>query len=373
MRLIWPLRAPEISGALKRGNAMSASLVVLLPILLLGIVSVFCFVGCVLQTGGLGNPFTQYTGLVTGNPELLDYWPLSETMDTDPAHDLGPNNIPGQYVDPNTVAQVYPTIMPTPPIFPFPLIPSIANPPGANVQSAAAPGALSLGQPGLVKGDVVQPTNDENTVPTALTTCMVVNGSYVQVPFSSKWNPPSFTLEAWVGVNWTSSDTPALRAVLDGRGSSQGFALIALPDDGQTAPPFVYHWAVMVGNGGADFFTLPEPTGSPPITLFTAATGLQAVYLAATYDSASQMLTLFVNGNQRGAPAPTAYVPNASSPLYIGAGAPYVPLRTVAGSMSGGPLFPFNGAIQDVAIYKSALPFPTIQQHFFEGNGVSFG
>ena len=60
---------------------MSASFVVLLPLILLGIVSVFCFTGCAFQTGGLGVPFSDYSNLtVLGNPAIVAaYWPLGET------------------------------------------------------------------------------------------------------------------------------------------------------------------------------------------------------------------------------------------------------------------------------------------------------
>ena len=41
---------------------MSTSLIILIPVILLGIVGTLCFVGCVLHTEGLpGTPFTAYT------------------------------------------------------------------------------------------------------------------------------------------------------------------------------------------------------------------------------------------------------------------------------------------------------------------------
>jgi hypothetical protein len=356
---------------------MSASLVVLLPLMLLGIVSVFCFVGCAFQSGGVGIPFTQYSGLtVRGNSNLLAYWPLDDAIDTAAAKEFGPNNLegqfPGEYVDMNTVSALYPLLPSSPP-----------NPPGANVQSAGAPGMLNLGQPGLVKGDVQPGTN-----PPSLTTCMVVNGGYVLVGFDNGWNPTSsFTIEAWVAVMWQSTDTPALRAVLDGRGQNQqgppicqGFALIALPDDGQTMPPFTYHWAVMVGNGAEDFITLID--SGQAIKLFVPGlddqleNGPPAYYLAATYESSMQILTLYVSdvsgtttSTTATPPPPTPnplYTTNTASPLYIGAGAPYL----IANQPSGvPPLFPFHGAIQDVAIYNISLTAAQIAQNFTMGRG----
>jgi hypothetical protein len=363
---------------------MSVSLVVLLPILLLGIVSVFCFVGCVLQTHGI--PFTQYSKLlVLGTQGIAAYWPLDETNDTLPAHDGAPNPVPGKYVDPNTLG-----LAPVTPgtIYLWPQVP-VPNPPGPDAVSAAGPGQLSLGQPGLVKGDAKQPGDD----PSILTTCMTVNGGYVQVPFDPKWNPPSFTLEAWVQVGWTANtkvDPLAWRAVLDGRGQNtqdpnapcQGFAIMAMPDDKQPpqppppAPPVppVYHWTVIVGNGASGFagFSFLHDTG-PQITLANPNPAPEQppaapVYLAVTYDAASMTLTLFVDGVQRAQQMNQPFVANTASPLYIGAGAPYAPNRQMSGSTSGGPLFPFFGSIQDVAIYSVVLSPTDIHLHFNDGS-----
>jgi hypothetical protein len=349
---------------------MSVSLVVLLPILLLGIVGVFCFVGCILQTHGL--PFTEYSNLtVLGDPAIAAYWPLDEAKDTLAAHDAAPNSVPGKYVDMNTLG-----LAPATPatIYPWPQIPNIPNPPGVDALSAAAPGTLSLGQPGLVTGDAKQPGNDA----TVITTCMVVNGGYVEVPFDPKWNPASFTVEAWVQVGWLGTDPLAWRAVLDGRAQDpicKGFAIIAKVDDKQPASPAppAYHWAVIVGNGGTGFpgYSFLQDAG-PQITLLNPNPPPEQppavpVYLAVTYDALSMTLTLFVNGVLSVQQTNQQFAVNTSSPLYIGAGAPYVPKRMVANSTSGGPLFPFNGAIQDVAIYNAALSPTNIQSHFTQG------
>src|SRR5207244_13267112 len=159
-------------------TTMSAPLVVLLPILLLGIVIVFCFVGCVVlynfddyKAAG----FTVYSGLtVLGNPAIVaGYWPLDEALDTAEAVDHAPNPVNGKYVDQKTVDLVYksPPLPAVPAIYPWPLVASIPNPPGVDIQSADAPGTLTLGQAGLVKGDAKQPPNNSAII----TTCMVVN------------------------------------------------------------------------------------------------------------------------------------------------------------------------------------------------------
>ena len=47
---------------------------------------------------------------------------------------------------------------------------------------------------------------------------MVVNGCYVEVPWNDKFVPKTtFTVEAWVRVDWTANDPHAWRFVLDMR------------------------------------------------------------------------------------------------------------------------------------------------------------
>jgi hypothetical protein len=348
---------------------MSVSLIVLLPVVLLGIVSLFCFVGCVLDTSGLpGGPpsaFTQYSSTtVLGNPAIAAYWPLSEANDTLSAADLAPNPDSGQYIDPSTL----------PAIYPWPDY-SIGNSPSPDIESATAGfgtkadagfGTIVFAQPGIVPGDFG--TGDSN----AATGCLVVNGCYVEVPLVSKINPPtSFTLEAWVRVDWSKGDPHAWRAVLDARdiNPGTGFAIIATADD--NGPD--YHWTAFVGNGGADAAAFTTVTSNdPPITLNDPSTpgGGTIVYLAVSYDGPTQTLTIFVDGAPRGSVmSPAVYVPNTTRPLWIGAGVHYVPKRPQAANVTAGPLLPFVGALQDIAIYSKALTPGDILMHFHNGKG----
>ena len=337
---------------------MSTSVVVLIPVILLGIVGMLCFVGCALNTTGTGvgtqTPVTTYTGTtVLLNPSIIAYWPLGETADTLPAAELISGNT-GNYIDPATMPSFYP----------WPAY-TIQNPPGPDIQSADAPGTIAFAQPGIVKGDTVQPAND----PASLTPCVVVNGCYVEVPFNIKFVPQtSFTVEAWVRVDWTASDPNAWRFVLDMRDLSPGtgFALFARAEDGQ---PGVYRWAGMIGNGGSSTAGLTTVASQElTITLSSAGTPADPVYLALTFDSTTQNLTLFVNGEQQGQVTGAMYMPNSTQPLWIGAAAPFVPRRPPADVVSS-PLFPFVGAIQDVAIYSAALTSDVILVHFHNGSG----
>ena len=337
---------------------MSASLVVLLPVILLGIVTTLCFAGCGFSGQSLPVFSTYSDTTVLANPSVVAYWPLGEAGDNLPAVDRTANPDNGQYIDPTT----------TPAIYPWPAI-TLANPPGPDVQSADAPGSIAFAQPGIVAGDAVQPGND----PAIITPCLVTNGCYVNVPFNAKINPPtSFTIEAWVRVDWSADDTSAWRFVLDARGFDPctGFGLLAHADDGQSG---VYHWQAIIGNGGSGTAGFTYAIGDdPPITLNDPSLPSGITYhLVVTYDGPSQTLILFVDGEQRGPKVtPVTYAANTAQPLWIGAGAPYVPLRPQGPGVLAGPLFPFEGAIQDVAIYNTALTSDVILTHYHNGNGI---
>jgi hypothetical protein len=337
--------------------AMSMSLVVLLPVILLGIVGMLCFVGCGLSTHGLGTTaFTTYTTTtILLNSDCIAYWPLGETADTQPAAELISGNT-GNYIDPNTAPSLYPW----PPY-------TLQNPPGPDILSADAPGTIAFVQPGLVPGDTIQPAND----PAAITPCVVVNGCYVEVPLNTKFVPQtSFTIEAWVRVGWDANATHANRFVLDMRAINPGtgLALFARAEDGQ---PGVYRWAGTIGNGGSSTAGLTTVVSDElTVTLSSAGTPADPVYLALTFDAPSQTLTLFMNGEKQGQATSAIYVPNTTQPLWIGAGAPFIDRRPQPAGTTGSPLFPFVGAMQDVAIYSAALTPDVILQHFNNGNGT---
>jgi hypothetical protein len=326
---------------------------------MLGIVGTLCFVGCRFDssgTGTQGTPFTSYTGttILANSPNCIAYWPLKEAKDTDAASELISNNT-GNYIDPTTAPELYP----------WPSY-SIANGSNPDVLSAAAPGTIALAQPGIVLGDV-DPLPGDPVLPA----CMVVNGAYMEAPWKDKFIPKaSFTVEAWVRVDWTASDPQAWRFVLDSREISPvttGFGIYAKADDGQ---PGMYRWAAILGNG-TTAFTFLDNTELPVTLKDPAADAGTTVYLVLTYDSSSQTLTLFVNNEQAGE-ITSAYAPNATQPMWIGAGSPYIPRRTQpAGPDPASPLFPFVGAIQDVAIYNVVLDSVAMDTHFSNGKGVT--
>jgi hypothetical protein len=341
---------------------MSASLIVLIPVVMLGIVGMLCFVGCFLDVSGLPNtPVNNYTdGTILSNKDCIGYWPLSETSDTVQAAELV-HGLGGTYIDQSTAIPP----LPTPYLWPEFTVKS--PPPIPDVKSAAAGmGAITFAAPSIVKGDKDKPKDDP-----ASPACMVVNGCFVHIPFDAKFTPTgSFTVEAWVRPDWDASmtTTHANRFVLDSRALNPGagFGLFARAEDGQ---PGVYRWAGVIGNGGMGTDGLTTvPTSELTIAL-TTGTPVDPVYLALTFDTTTLKLTLFVNGEQQGEVDAPVYVSNSTQPLWIGAGAPFVAPRPQPNDDPSSPLFPFVGAIQDVAIYQVALSAGEIGTHFSHGSG----
>lgn len=185
-------------------------------------------------------------------------------------------------------------------------------------------GGPALGQPGLVVGDT--------------DTAAQFDGStqYVSVPFNAALNPAKFTVEALVDVTGNEN---TFRAVVSSRDIGEGavtFGYILYAGDQNK-------WEAWVGDGTTNVWqTLIGPDVTPG-----------KHYLAMTYNG--QTLKLYVDPVED-APATldATYGPNTTRELRIGAGA----------NESETPLFPFNGVLDEVAVYDVDLDFTTIREHF---------
>jgi hypothetical protein len=188
-------------------------------------------------------------------------------------------------------------------------------------------GNVAIGQPGLL-------AVDNNTA-------AQFDGSsgYVAVPHNANLNPPAFTVEAIVTV--TGGDG-TYRAVVSSRDVSTGlepFGYILYASETDL-------WEAWVGDG----------VGPPWTTLTGPAVTQGQHFLAMTYDGTT--LTLHVDPEE-GNPdttvsTATAYMPNTTNELRIGAGA----------NEATPPLYFWNGVLDEVAVYNAALDFSTIQNHF---------
>ena len=291
----------------------------LTPLALLVWLSLIRFVGCKLNSTGLGTgpPELQtYSDVVLADPDLLSYWHLGE-----PAGTGGRRDCQGR--ETNSRRHV----------------PDVRSARGCG-------GALARDRPSSDAGD-------GPGVPHPPQTSVRVDGGYVEVGFSAALNPPQFTIEAVVLPEWDPGESGVFRCVIASREETtvapirlHGYILYAGPTldplTGQIVDTTV-RWQAWVGSGADDApwqWLVGPPVEAGP------------TYLAATCDGAT--LKLYVANEQMDLDTPAiemavTYSPNPGKPLYIGMGG------TDRAVPNPGPLYPFKGRMQEVAVYDAVL------------------
>jgi hypothetical protein len=335
---------------------MSTTLFFLVPIGMLAVVWSVCFVGCAFQTSGLPGP--AYSNTIVAEPDLIAYWPLSDLPNSQPpagapalppppqgstglgtAADLSGKNHNGTYIEPP--AYVSGTT-----------IPQIGNNPTLNLRQAS-----------IVPGDAFK-TGSKN-----LPACVDFEGGYVNIPWAANSQSlTDFTFEAWLKPKWSVTGYNWVVFAARNVSGTAGF-VIYINDQNQ--------WQFNIGNG---------TTLVPVNTMVPVAVDGTVTYVAVTYKSATQVLSLWINpqsGTDSSNPPPptaawppspmttTTYVaidPTQPLTFFIGAGDNQDAQnpRTQAGG-AGAPLLPFQGLIQSVALYSSALDSTDLASHFADG------
>ena len=318
----------------------------LVPLCMLAAAVSLCFVGCAFQTGGLAQP---YSNNILAEPSLVAYWPLSDFPGAAPppvqgssavgvALDLSGKGHNGTYTIPPAY-QMGATI------------PQIANPTPQT--------GLNLRQTSIVLGDAV--TSGSKNPPA----CVDFEGGYVNIPWAV--NSPSladFTIEAWIKPKWNVTGFDWV--VFAGITPTTGFAVYINTNN---------NWEFSIGNG----------MGLTTIdTMVPAAVDGSLRYVAVTFQSATQSLSLWLNPNSDSdsntpspptpawppsPPSQTNYVaidPTQPMTFFIGAGATQLPPRTQPMG-NGSPEAPFQGLIQSVALYNAALDPTDLASHFENG------
>jgi hypothetical protein len=342
---------------------MSTALFFLVPIGMLAVVWSFCFVGACFPTSGLPGP--PYSNTILNEPSLIAYWPLSDfpnsqlptgapalppppqgSTSVGIALDLTGKNHNGSYINPP------------------------AYPSGTTIPQVGTNPTLNLHQASIVPGDAFA-VGSKN-----LPACVDFEGGYVSIPWAA--NSPAlteFTLEAWIKPRW--SVTGFIWYVFGARtNNGTGFALYINAQN---------QWEFTTGDG-----TLPTNVN----TMVPAAVNNSLTYVAVTFKSSSGTtgtLSLWINpasDDDSNTPPPpiaawpppppappttTTYVAiDSTQPMtfFIGAGDnqdAQTP-RTQDGG-AGAPLHPFQGLIQSVALYNTALEPTDLASHFQNGTG----
>jgi hypothetical protein len=271
----------------------------------------------------------------SGNPVLVSYWRLQEP---------GTTAIPGTAKDEKGLNNgTYKVV-------------TIAKIAADHSPATAQPtGKLTLGQPGMLG---FEPAD----------TSMEVQGGFVEVAPSLTLNTAQFTVEALLFPMW--DETPPNQGlyycVMESSGpigtKKQGFGIYGGPQDASHLTT-AYRWQVWLGNATKFQQVLPTstPARAPALIEFNKTN-----YLAVTFDGTTLRIYSFFSGKsmddvlalQETVPG---YSPNAGLgvPLFIGMGLDlFSPFPTALKNR-----YPFNGRMQEVAVYRTALGTDRIASH----------
>jgi hypothetical protein len=174
-------------------------------------------------------------------------------------------------------------------------------------------------------------------------------GQPTLVPYHPALNTAVFTAEAWVKPTLTTDDSAGPCPLFNRKsdGARQGWALF------QRSPTTGYNLR-MYGNGVDGSATVSITGGSYVVGEWT--------HLAISYDGSTARL--YLNGVQVASGNPSAYQPNSSQPLGIGA---YSDLHSSLPGYQNG----FIGLIDEVAFNTNALSAGQLLAHYQNGTNAS--
>jgi hypothetical protein len=325
---------------------MSNTLFFLVPIGVVAIAWSLCFVGC-----NDTFQFSAYSDTILLEPNLVAYWPLSDLIAT--------LNVPGQTAGASDFSgHDHNGTYTVPPAYP-------------NAQfSKAIPGPLVGRGTSLVPGDA---GSAKNPLPASAN----FEGGFVSIPWNTPNSTPadltSFTFEAWIQPNFSPSDLQGkFRWVVFSALGNNNTGFVIFIDENN-------NWNVMLGNGT----TAPPVVVNPPVPLDPNNQNAD-IYLAVTFDSTNNnTFSLFLNPDSDTSAPPTPNFTTSSAnyaavgqsqqvTFFLGAGDNIDAQnpRTQANG-TGAPLMPFQGRIQSVALYSSALGPDDVQLHFQNGASTS--
>jgi hypothetical protein len=186
-----------------------------------------------------------------------------------------------------------------------------------NGVAGAYAGGPSLGVPGAVFGSPAAAFDGTR--------------QYVEVAYAPGLNAARFSVEAWVKPSGGAGRWRTVVASRDATGSLAGYVLYAGNDD---------RWQFFLGRGAASWLVLAGGSVKPGVW----------THLVATYDGA--VARLYADGAAIAETPFTSFVPNAARPLRIG-----------AGQTESRAAYFFPGAIDEVAVYPTALSLARIREH----------
>ncbi len=363
-----------VNQTLSAAPALGAQYYLLAPLAVLAVMSLFHSVGCssfgasadmAHQDGPTGPDYPKTilgeTNTATSNPAasiLVAYWRLQEQPAPPPTiakDEKGLN--PGAY---KTVT--------------LPTLPNAKLDADKSPTTAQPTGLRLHGAPGLLGFEP----------PVGGNTSLEVNGGFVEVGASNSLNLPHFTIEALVRPTWDFTKKGLFYCLMEHSSpdgdKKRGVAIYAGPETpGQPNSP--YRWQVWLGvkTGPTTKWTHIKPVTAPlPAPALVEPNKIN--YIAVTFDGSNIKLYSTYEGKVSAMDlgtmtqdkflalneplAPGVFAPNTGPvPFFIGMGR-----DTVQPFAAAAPVpperYPFNGRIQEVAVYSEALTWERIVSHF---------
>jgi Concanavalin A-like lectin/glucanases superfamily len=171
----------------------------------------------------------------------------------------------------------------------------------------------------------------------------------INVPYNAGLNTPGYTVECWAKMDaWADAHQSPVTS-RDGGGQLLGFILYAAPATDYANAP---RWEFWSGTGAA-FNTVNAGAADVTLNKWT--------HLVGTYDAATRLMLLYVDGSLARGLMNVTYAPNLTTPLRIGAG---------ASELNDGQYF-WNGEVDEVAVYPAALSPQRVQAHYAAALGGS--
>jgi len=163
----------------------------------------------------------------------------------------------------------------------------------------------------------------------------------IDIPYDANLNPSVFTVELWAKPNFV--DTSGARTPLYNRGAGSGDGWLFWVNNTVTS------WQCRIYSG----------TTRTQIDSTSPAVAGVWTHLVGVYDGAA--LRFYVNGVEQGTGLVGAFTPNNALPMRIGA----------AGNDTGPTVNAWDGGVDEVAIYNTALAPSVIQSHYENGTNAS--
>ena len=159
--------------------------------------------------------------------------------------------------------------------------------------------------------------------------------SRIDVPFDSALNPTDFTVTLWANADTTAGFASPITSRDDVGGGTSTHGFIIYNDNGGL-------WNFWTGDGDPGWDTLAGDAVA--IETWT--------HLAITYDSTTDTKTIYVNGVE----SATDTVPQSGATQYSPNGTVETEMLHIGGGGDAGDEFSFAGNIDDVGLFRVALP-----------------